>query len=181
MSLANKLTILRIIMAPLFLITLIYGFHKISLVFFFASALTDLFDGFVAKKQKQTSNIGAFLDPLADKVLLIPAYISLAFMGLIAPWMCILFFVRDFAVIAGWLLRFAGSRRLATYPRMSGKVAISCQMVFFLIILGCLAYPEMIADLRHIMVYYFGLAVTAATLVSFIDYAATGAKEAFSV
>lgn len=101
MNLPNALTILRIILVPLFVIFLLvkipYGGYLAALVFIIAS-LTDSLDGYLARKWKQVTKLGIILDPLADKLLITAALISLVELGKVAGWIAIVILGREFAV-----------------------------------------------------------------------------------
>lgn len=101
MNLPNALTLLRIVLIPLFVIFLLvkipYGDYMAALVFIIAS-LTDSLDGYLARKWKQVTKLGIILDPLADKLLITAALISLVELGKVAGWIAIVILGREFAV-----------------------------------------------------------------------------------
>ena len=101
MNLANKLTTLRIVLVPMFmacmLIELPYG-DIVGTVIFVVAALTDLLDGYVARKRKEVTNLGKLLDPLADKLLVSAALVVLLELGRIRSWIAILIIGREFLV-----------------------------------------------------------------------------------
>ncbi|MCR4440398.1 MAG: CDP-diacylglycerol--glycerol-3-phosphate 3-phosphatidyltransferase [bacterium] len=103
MTLANGLTLLRIALTPLF-VALILGENLVSLyagcTIFVVASLTDLYDGYVARRFGAVSTWGKFLDPLADKILITAALICLAILGYVAVWMVVVIAVRD-ALITG--------------------------------------------------------------------------------
>ena len=101
MSLPNSLTVLRIILTPVFLILLFShsSFSKqLSLVVFIVAALTDWYDGWVARRYGYISRWGKFLDPLADKVLAAAALFSFVYLGLVDAWMVWIVVIRDFLI-----------------------------------------------------------------------------------
>ena len=103
----NLLTILRIILTPLFIILLFSAYSSArfwALVVFVIAAVTDAYDGHLARKYNQVTEEGKFLDPLADKILVLSAFISFAFMEIIDYWMVGLIIFRDLFVTG---LRFA--------------------------------------------------------------------------
>ncbi|MBI4669398.1 MAG: CDP-alcohol phosphatidyltransferase family protein [Elusimicrobia bacterium] len=109
MSLSNKITVLRIACTPFFFICLIYQRYLTAFCFFLASIATDALDGFYARKRRQSTGIGAFLDPFADKIFLIPTYIFLAAAGAIPRWLFIILVIYFLALMsrlafpaAGW-------------------------------------------------------------------------------
>lgn len=102
MNLANKITILRIIMIPVFMVFLLvriipYGEFWAAGIFIFA-AVTDSLDGYIARKNKIVTMFGKLMDPLADKLLISAALISLVALGKLNPWVAFLIISREFAV-----------------------------------------------------------------------------------
>src|SRR6188472_3545632 len=98
MSFPNQLSLLRIILAPVFLFLFLSEdpfSKKISLVVFFVAVLTDWYDGWHARKFGQVSKVGIFLDPLADKILTSCAFIGFYIIGIMPLWMVIVIVVRD--------------------------------------------------------------------------------------
>src|SRR5712692_8117065 len=104
MGLANWLTILRIVLIPVFVTLLVYRKLGTALLVFGAAALTDLLDGWVARRQGLSSRLGAFLDPLADKLLLIASFVTLTWLKALPFWITAVVFSRDVMLIVGALL-----------------------------------------------------------------------------
>ena len=102
MNLPNKLTILRVILIPVFLVFLLVDaipFNVIlALVIFAAASLTDMIDGKIARKYNLVTNFGKFADPLADKMLTTAAFLSFMFKGITGPWPLFIILTREFAV-----------------------------------------------------------------------------------
>src|ERR671935_1229584 len=104
MGLANWLTVLRILLIPVFVSLLVYRKPGLALVVFVAAALTDLLDGYVARRQGLASRLGAFLDPLADKLLLIASFVTLTWLKALPFWITAVVFSRDVMLIVGAVL-----------------------------------------------------------------------------
>ncbi len=101
LNLPNQLTLLRVILTPVFVVLLLSGDSfamQLSLVVFVVAALTDWYDGWAARKLGSISRGGKFLDPLADKILSSAALLSYAWLGLIAAWMVWIVIARDFLI-----------------------------------------------------------------------------------
>lgn len=108
MNLPNKLTILRVIMIPFFVLFLLSGIGGeagkwIALVLFVVASLTDLLDGKIARKYNLVTNFGKFMDPLADKLLVCSALICFVELGRLPAWMVIIIISREF-IISGFRL-----------------------------------------------------------------------------
>ena len=102
MNTPNKLTLLRVIMIPLFIIFYLYEItpvsNVISVLVFVLAFFTDWLDGYLARKTNQVTNFGKIMDPLADKVLVAAAMVCLNFTGIVNPWITIAVLAREFAV-----------------------------------------------------------------------------------
>ena len=101
MTLPNQLTTLRIVLVPVFVYLFVQGspwMKLLGVVVFLAASLTDIYDGYHARKYGLTSRLGAFLDPLADKVLITAAFLIYVFEGYLMLWMVLLVALRDIVV-----------------------------------------------------------------------------------
>lgn len=101
MNLANKLTIIRIILVPIFLIFMALNKSYsifIAILIFIVAALTDKLDGYIARSRNEITNFGKFMDPLADKLLVTSALISLVEYNIIPTWVSMIIIGREFAV-----------------------------------------------------------------------------------
>ncbi|MEW5909879.1 MAG: CDP-alcohol phosphatidyltransferase family protein [Thermodesulfobacteriota bacterium] len=101
MNIPNILTVLRILLAPLFMILLLKEMPGYALVVFTAAGISDGLDGFIARYTNQRTVLGSYLDPLADKLLLITAYVSLAVLHIIPSWLSVLVICRDVIILIG--------------------------------------------------------------------------------
>jgi cardiolipin synthase len=125
----NILTLTRILLLPCFAFTLIYGYNKSSLLIFVVSAVTDLFDGFLARKFHETTKIGSILDPLADKFLLITSFVIMSINKWIPTWLTILVLSTHIIIATGWLLFSLISGVSTVKPSMMGKSAVFSQFI----------------------------------------------------
>ena len=137
MNLANKLTVMRIILVPIFLIFIAvkqipYG-SLIATVIFIVASLTDKLDGYIARSRNQITNFGKFMDPLADKLLVTSALISLVEMQLIPGYMTVIIIAREFAVTG--LRTIAASEGKVIAASWYGKLKTVTQMVAIILLL----------------------------------------------
>lgn len=152
MNLANKLTVLRIFLVPLFLIFIAirdipYGSIMATLVFIIA-ALTDKLDGYIARSRNQITKFGKFLDPLADKLLVTAALISLVEYRIIPAWPAVIIIAREFAVSG--LRTIAASEGLVIAASWWGKIKTVIQIVTIIIALlqfNLELQPELISSI----------------------------------
>ena len=126
-NLPNQLTIARICAIPLFIILLLMGFRVAATVIFLAAAFTDMLDGKIARKYNLVTNFGKLMDPLADKLLTMAAFVCLVELGDIPAWMVIVILGREF-IITG-MRQVAAAEGIVIAAGWSGKIKTVCQMV----------------------------------------------------
>jgi cardiolipin synthase len=129
MGLANWLTVLRIVLIPVFVLLLLYKRPGFALVVFASAALTDLLDGYVARRRGSQSRLGAFLDPMADKLLLTAAFVTLTQLRVLPLWITILVISRDVILMMGALLIHMLGGRIYPRPTWAGKAATFFQIL----------------------------------------------------
>lgn len=130
MNTANKLTMLRVIMIPAFMLVLYLGFHGanyVALVIFAVASATDYLDGYIARHHNQVTDFGKFMDPLADKCLVTAAMLWFVEVGLMPAWALLIVIVREFA-ISGLRMNAATTGRVIA-AGWSGKVKTASTMV----------------------------------------------------
>lgn len=147
MTTANKITILRILLIPFFVVQVLYyvkngneGYRLAAILSFAIAAICDGVDGYIARRYNQRSELGAILDPLADKLLLVSGIIVLSFehrprLETIPLWLTGTIIGRDILVLAGMLVIQMTVGKVKIRPRMVGKVATVLQMVIILWVL----------------------------------------------
>ncbi|MCI9264110.1 MAG: CDP-diacylglycerol--glycerol-3-phosphate 3-phosphatidyltransferase [Oscillospiraceae bacterium] len=130
MNTPNKLTLLRVLMIPLFLGVLYAGFpgsNYVALVIFVLASLTDLLDGHIARSRNLVTDFGKFMDPLADKVLVVTAMLWFVECGKMPAWAVAIVIFREFAVSGMRLIAVEGGRVIAA--GWSGKVKTASTMI----------------------------------------------------
>jgi len=136
MVLPNQLTILRIILTPIFLILFLTGepvLIQIAYLVFFIAAITDWYDGWLARKFNYITEWGKFMDPLADKILTATAFIAFVIIGMLQLWMVLLIIIRDFIIT---LLRvYADYRKVSFMTSRTAQIKTFIQMIFLYYIL----------------------------------------------
>ncbi len=152
MNLANKLTMGRIIVIPFFLLFMFIGniYTRVAaLLIFILAALTDIYDGIIARHREEVTNFGKFIDPLADKLIVSAALISFVQLGelSIPAWMVILVISREF-IITG-LRSVAASRGTIIPASLSGKFKTTSQMVVIITILIILIVNAVLRNYYH--------------------------------
>jgi cardiolipin synthase (CMP-forming) len=131
---ANQLTILRMVFAPCFIILLIYGYPRCATVVFLLAGLTDGLDGLLARKLQQKTVLGSFLDPMADKILLTAAFVTLTIPSLplalhIPIWLTVLTISRDLIIAISVLVIHLQTHHTSFPPSMLGKCTTAAQLL----------------------------------------------------
>lgn len=136
MNLANKITIFRVLLVPIFILVLYleirYNNFIAALIFVIAS-LTDTLDGYIARSKNMITNFGKFVDPLADKILVSAALISLVEMGKIPAWVVIIIIAREF-LISGFRI-IAASEGITIAASPLGKIKTITQLIAIILLL----------------------------------------------
>jgi CDP-diacylglycerol--glycerol-3-phosphate 3-phosphatidyltransferase len=182
MVLPNQLTVLRIILTPVFLFLFISDIallKQISLGVFFIAAITDWYDGWLARKFNYITNWGKFMDPLADKVLTSTAFLAFAFMGVLKMWMVLAVIIRDFLITG--LRAFADYKgdSMSTSLLAKWKTFIQMTFIYYLLIIFTLKtvkwiytgnekYFSLLMD--GSVIYWSMFVITAITVYSGITY-----------
>ena len=172
MNLPNKLTILRTIMIPFFLVFLYmsvmeghdFGWFKwVALGVFIAASLTDMLDGKIARKYNLVTNFGKFMDPLADKLLVCSALIALSDIGRMPAWIVIVIIARDF-IISGFRL-VAVEKGVVIAAGWSGKIKTTVQMIMVCFLVADLG-GKVFYVIDQVLIYLS----LVLTIVSLLDY-----------
>ncbi|MDP4176463.1 MAG: CDP-diacylglycerol--glycerol-3-phosphate 3-phosphatidyltransferase [Bacteroidota bacterium] len=182
MVLPNQLTVLRIILTPVFLFLFISDIallKQISLGVFFIAAITDWYDGWLARKFNYITNWGKFMDPLADKVLTSTAFLAFAFMGVLKMWMVLAVIIRDFLITG--LRAFADYKgdSMTTSLLAKWKTFMQMTFIYYLLIIFTLKtvkwiytgnekYFSLLMDGN--VIYWSMFVITAITVYSGITY-----------
>ena len=171
MGLANKITLTRILLVPFLLMSLFYYkaeydfLRFVALGIFFICGLTDAIDGYIARKYYQKTRLGKMLDPLADKLLILTAFLALSVLNnipaasSIPPWLTITVISRDVIILLGSLVIFMMNKEIDIAPSMLGKMTTFFQMS---VVVGALLQVPFIQILWYLTMIF--------TLLSCIGY-----------
>jgi len=154
LTVPNQLTFLRLGFLPFFIVLIFYERYAWALLILLLAALTDGMDGLLARSLNQKSSLGAYLDPIADKLLLSSSFVALALGGQIPRWLTILVLGRDVLILttAAVILLASGYRHFP--PSIYGKITTGAQIFLVFVVLSAEAFqlPEM-AMLRQGLAY----------------------------
>ena len=170
MNLPNKLTILRVILIPFFVLSLMIFdgerilFRYLAAAIFIVASLTDMLDGKIARKYNLVTNFGKFMDPLADKLLVSAAMICLVELDMIPSWVVIVIISREF-IISGFRL-VASDNGIVIAASWWGKIKTVSQMVMIILLIG--DFGGVFTMLEQVFIYI----ALILTVISLIDYIA---------
>lgn len=171
LTLPNFLTLLRIIAVPVFLILVADQQYGLALVLFVGASITDTVDGVIARLTDTRSELGATLDPLADKLLVISAFVSLMWLGAIPVWLFILVVTRDVVIVGGYLAIYFVTEPMEVRPSGIGKLNTFCEMSTIGFSLVAIARPDIyMMPINQVIFYITGVT----TALSGIHYVYTG-------
>src|ERR1700732_2740986 len=141
-TLPNQITFLRLGFLPLFLILMSYERYRWALLVLVVAGLSDGIDGLLARRLNQRSALGAYLDPIADKLLLSSSFLILAFKKQLAWWLTIIVLSRDvlILIVAVVILLVSGYRPFP--PSIYGKLATALQILLVFMVVLSAAYPH---------------------------------------
>jgi len=175
MNLPNLITILRILLIPFFIIALSYGYQGLALLIFVCSGLTDALDGFIARTFHQKTLIGAYLDPIADKLLLGTSFVTLTTLPLLNKipfWLTIFIISRDVIILLGIAILFMLDRKLVISPSFIGKSTTFFQILTIALVLLSNYLGQPVPQ----FIAFLSWTTLAFTAISGLDYIYRGIK-----
>jgi cardiolipin synthase len=166
-SLPNLISLARLFAVPLVVWLIVAGEMATAFWVFVAAGISDAVDGFIAKRFNAVTTFGSYIDPLADKALLMSCYVALGIGGQIANWVVILVVFRDVLIIGGAILALPLGRSVVMRPLFISKLNTTMQIILVALVLAEIGVG--IRDASVIMVMQYVVALT--TLASGITYA----------
>jgi cardiolipin synthase len=162
----NFITIARLLSVPLIIWLMIADRFVDATVLFIIAGISDAADGFIAKRFGAASELGAYLDPIADKALLVSVFVTLGFKGVLPAWLIVLAVSRDILIIGGLLLSYMLSNPMAVRPLWVSKANTTAQIILIALVLGDRSGATIFQPFLAATV----LAVAALTVVSAAAY-----------
>ena len=163
----NTLTIIRFLLIPLIVLYIFTGNYILAFVFFTISGITDIADGFIARKFNLISNFGKLMDPLADKLTQIATLASLVFTHIIPIWILLIVLLKEFIMIVG--ASFLYGKDVVVYSKWYGKLAT---VLFYIAIVVSLLLKQFeitgIWEHLDLALYYFALIATIFSLIMYV-------------
>ncbi|MBL8217853.1 MAG: CDP-alcohol phosphatidyltransferase family protein [Bryobacterales bacterium] len=165
----NILCLLRIALTPLCVSLISSADWKPALWWTLFAGSTDYFDGYLARRMNWNSRLGAYIDPLADKILLAGCYIALGLASAVPWWLVAIVFSRDVLILTGVAVLYSKVKRRDFPPTQAGKISTAIQIMAIVLILGAHAHY-----FTPVLIPIAIGAVAAATLFSGLDYIRQG-------
>ncbi|MFC1493795.1 CDP-alcohol phosphatidyltransferase family protein [Thermodesulfobacteriota bacterium] len=165
MTVPNIITMIRILLAPIFVIYVIDGRLVTGLVVLIIGGISDGVDGLIARLFNQKSELGTWLDPLADKIILVCAFISLGIMGFLPSWLTVVVISRDLLILIGIAIIYLTGIKLKISPVFISKITTCLQFTTVITVLARTYLTFM--EGKYIYLYYL---TALFTIVSFLQY-----------
>lgn len=153
----NFITLGRVLSVPVVFWLLVTGQAKAAFLIFVAAGISDAVDGYLAKRFDSRTELGAYLDPLADKLLIVSIYIALGVRGEIPLWLVIAVVSRDFLILAGVLLAWLMNHPMTIKPLAVSKANTFAQLVLASTVLADNAFGLELVNVRFVLVWIAGI------------------------
>ena len=140
MTLPNLITIGRLFLVPLVIVMILNERWPGAFIIFVVAGVSDAVDGFLAKRFDMASELGAYLDPIADKALIVSIYLTLAIIGAVPAWLVVLVVSRDVMIVAAVILCWVIGKPVAIAPFVVSKLNTAAQLIFAALLLGSRAF-----------------------------------------
>jgi cardiolipin synthase len=165
------MTLIRVLLIPLFVIFIINKLFGWALITFAVAGITDGIDGMIARITHKRTELGAYLDPIADKLLLIAAYVTLAIIEILPSWLAVIVVTRDVIILLGFLVFILLNHRPKIQPSLVSKVTTFFQISTILLVLMA-GYAPVFKQLSVIAIY----GTTLFTIISGSHYIYVGTR-----
>jgi cardiolipin synthase len=140
LSIPNLITLARILLVPVVVWAIATGAMQLAFLLFLVAAVSDGVDGFLAKRFNMQTELGAYLDPLADKVMIVSIYVTLASTGVIPLWIVILVVSRDIMIVGAIILSWLIGNPVAIKPHIISKANTAAQIAYACLVLALYGY-----------------------------------------
>jgi cardiolipin synthase len=162
LNVPNVLTLLRLLAIPVFLILLVDFRYREALAVFVAAGVTDALDGAIARLTHTKTTLGAYLDPAADKLLLMSAFVALAFLQQVPGWLVVIVLSRDVMLVVGYFLLFTMTQHaMEVRPSVAGKLSTFLQLSAVAVVLVSRVYPHAVPPVTQTALFLATGVVTA--------------------
>ncbi|MGD2055816.1 MAG: CDP-alcohol phosphatidyltransferase family protein [Gammaproteobacteria bacterium] len=174
-QLPNIITVTRFLLVPPVVLFLLDGRYGAALLVFAAAGFSDALDGYLAKRYHWSSRMGALMDPLADKLLLVSSFVTLGWLGHIPPWLVAVVILRDLVIVTGAIVYNLRIEHLEAAPSIISKLNTFAQILLVMAVMFAQAVVAVPVAWLEILTY----SVLATTLWSGLDYVWTWGRRAW--
>jgi cardiolipin synthase len=171
MNLPNSITLFRVVLIPFFINLMIYGYYREALAVFVVACITDALDGMLARLMKSKTDLGAFLDPMADKLLIVSAFVTLVLLKMLPVWLAIVVISRDVILVFGSIIVYFMQHNFTVKPSFIGKLTTVLQLLCVTLTLVQVDY-----DLELGLLHVLQWATAVVTVASGVQYVSRGMK-----
>lgn len=170
MNLPNLITISRLLLTPYIVWLLLIESYFLGFIFFLISGISDALDGFIAKRFNQKTLLGSYLDPIADKFLIVSAIVLLGYNGYVPVWLIIIIVSRDIAIFGAVIISWMLGTNLRIEPLIISKINTFLQLFYivmtFAVILNNEFLTELILSIHDVTTYL----IAVSTILSWLFY-----------
>lgn len=166
MTIPNIITVARLLCVPAVVYALLLGEMDLALILFVAAGLSDGIDGFIARHYNQRSRLGAYLDPMADKLLLVSVFVMLGFLGELPLWLIVAVVTRDVLIVAAIIVSSLLHHPVEVRPIFVSKANTAFQVILAVVVLAELTFATAFGPSRGLLI----VVVAALTAVSAAAY-----------
>ncbi|MBZ9992892.1 CDP-alcohol phosphatidyltransferase family protein [Mesorhizobium sp. BH1-1-4] len=173
MTIPNLITILRLVLVPGIVLAMLQARWDWAFAGFVIAGISDAVDGFIARRFNQQSTLGAYLDPMADKLLLVSVFVVMGFIGQLPLWLVVTMVSRDALIVCAVLLSTVMAHPVEMKPLFVSKANTAIQIVLAAVVLGELAFAVHLDPLRPALILLSGVltvASAAAYLVAWLRH-----------
>jgi cardiolipin synthase len=166
-TIPNYITIFRFILVPFIVMALLSGYVGAALIGFIVAGVSDGIDGFIARRYNQGSELGAYLDPIADKLLLVSLFVVLGVLEELPVWLVVIVVSRDIFIVGAVILGVVMGKPMEMHPLKVSKANTAFQIILVAIILADSAFDFSLTGIRTILVWAVAL-LTAASATAYL-------------
>ncbi|MBZ9741286.1 MULTISPECIES: CDP-alcohol phosphatidyltransferase family protein [unclassified Mesorhizobium] len=173
MTIPNLITVLRLVLVPAIVLAMLQARWDWAFAGFVIAGISDAVDGFIARRFNQQSTLGAYLDPMADKLLLVSVFVVMGFIGQLPLWLVVTMVSRDALIVCAVLLSTVMAHPVEMKPLFVSKANTAIQIVLAAVVLGELAFAVHLDPLRPALILLSGVltvASAAAYLVAWLRH-----------
>ncbi len=166
-TIPNYITIFRFILVPFIVMALLSDYVGAALIGFVIAGVSDGVDGYIARRYNQRSELGAYLDPIADKLLLVSLFVVLGFLEQLPVWLVVIVVSRDIFIVGAVLLGAVIGKPMEMHPLLVSKANTAFQIILVTVTLADIAFEFSLPGIRMALVWVVGL-LTAASATAYL-------------